>query len=134
MAGPERRFIDKVHRKLDADIHKQSMTGVAGSNGTPDYYYEGPHNALWIEYKATDGYIPLDIDLVNKKPGLSALQRRWLNRALYNNVAVAVVFGSNNNNEAILLDSGEWEEELDRCRLTIFTPEDIAEYIRGLVG
>lgn len=51
--GPERRYIDSVHRKLPPanKLPRQGMTGTFGNNGTPDYYYDGPKSDLWLEWK-----------------------------------------------------------------------------------
>jgi hypothetical protein len=52
------------------------MSGI-GKNGTPDYYYEGPCGALWVEYKV----VPND---------LTKMQQRWVERAWNNGQQVWV--------------------------------------------
>jgi hypothetical protein len=119
----ERSFIDSVHRQIDAqwNLHKQSMTGVMGANGTPDYYYEVLNvedhekiaTATWIEYKYVK-YLPPKINLANrtKKYSLSALQNRWLDRAHHNKIRAAAVLGSLDG--AIIFTNGSWNKVLDR--------------------
>lgn len=88
--GPERKYINKVHRQLDKiskQIHRQCMTGTG--SGTPDYYYEGPIGCLWVEYKAT----PQNISYPDLLKYLTALQQAWLYRAVYNGVRCGVLAG-----------------------------------------
>jgi len=108
MAKPESNFIARVHRRLDKDVYKQAM-GLTSTNGTPDYYYEGPHGCKWIEYKWYPEK-PGTIDLCNpkKKPHLSALQRLWLNRAIINNVDAFVVAGYPGG--CFILKQGIWNK------------------------
>jgi hypothetical protein len=127
MAGPERRFIDKVHRRLVAPVWKQSTTGMAGSNGTPDYYYEGLCGALWVEYKGIDGFFPKQINLLSKNPKLTPLQRRWVDRAYGNDVQVAVILGGDQG--GIIFTEGAWGYEHSLSDLRIWTLQDVAEAI-----
>lgn len=132
MAGPERRFIDKVHRRLAPSIHKQGTTGMAGSNGTPDYYYEGPTGALWIEYKGINGTFPKIVDLINKNPKLTPLQRRWVDRAHKNGVQVAVILGGDQG--GIIFTKGIWANNYALSSLRIWTLQDVAEAIFEVVA
>jgi hypothetical protein len=93
MPKPEANFISRVHRKLDASVYKQAM-GLTSTNGTPDYYYEGNAGHLWVEYKWYPEK-PKFVDLcdTSKKPSLSRLQQRWLERAHGNKQPVVVVAG-----------------------------------------
>ena len=115
MAGPERKFIHKVHRQIDPEwnMHMQANTGIMGYSGTPDYYYEVMGTATWIEYKAVPGKFPQKISLHDsKKPyGLRPLQRRWVNRAHRNGVRVAVVLASEEG--ALIFIEGAWENEMN---------------------
>lgn len=115
MAGPERRFINNVHRHIDPEwcLWKQANTGIMGYSGTPDYYYEGVGTAMWIEYKAVPGRFPLEIKLFDpKKPyGLRPLQRRWVNRAHRNGVRAAVVLASEEG--ALIFIEGAWENTMN---------------------
>ncbi len=132
MPGPEARYILKVHRQLLDGVYKQSMTGVMGNNGTPDRYYEGCANVLWIEYKAIDTDLPKIIDLLKGKPKrLTPLQNRWLTRADFNDVPVAVVLGSNNG--SVIFTGSSWAESHESNDLRLYTPEDIAEFTENIV-
>jgi hypothetical protein len=131
MAGPERRFIDKIHRRLAPTVWKQSSTGMTGSNGTPDYYYEGPTGALWIEYKAVPGNFPKTIDIINKEPKLTPLQRRWVDRAHKNGIEVAVILGGDQG--GIIFTAGSWAQKSALSDLRIWTFEDISDAIFDVV-
>ncbi len=78
--GPEARLIASVNRLLPKTIYHQAM-GSLFCNGTPDQYYEGPGGCVWIEYKKAG----------NSR--VSALQQRWHDRAVRNNVNAWIVFG-----------------------------------------
>lgn len=136
MAGPERRFIDKVHRQIDPEwrLHKQSMTGGMSTNGTPDYYYEGYNWYIWIEYKYVET-LPEVINLTDrsKKYSLSALQERWLNRATKNLTRAAVVLGSNEG--ALIFTNGTWTSPIARSWVEeyqrLVRPDRVALFAAG---
>lgn len=131
MAGPERRFIDKIHRRLDPTIWKQSTTGIAGSNGIPDYYYEGPTGGLWIEYKAVAGNFPQIINIIDKRPKLTPLQRQWVDRAFNNTVEVAVILGGDQG--GIIFTQGTWANNYALSVLKIWGFDDCARAIHEVV-
>lgn len=122
---PEGRFIDRVHRYLPSHIHQQSMRGIF-HNGTPDRYYEGPDGILWVEYKwrKSKPRKPLT-------PALTALQRRWLNRAYGNGVEVAVIVGCPDG--GYILTHGEWDNPIPVSTLSLCSVEDISKWIKGVV-
>lgn len=135
--GPEKSFINKVHLKLEPEweVHKQSNTGIIGTSGTPDYYYERTDRALWIEYKFVKKFPELIMMTdTNKKYSLSALQRRWLNRAYRNNVRVAAVLGSEEG--AIIFALQKWEltinSQVNRDAGSILSPQQVALFIAGI--
>lgn len=136
MAGPERKFIDKVHRLVDPKwcLHKQCNTGTMGANGTPDYYYEAYNHTTWIEYKFVERF-PTQFLIINPKCRfkLSPLQRRWLNRAVKNKVPAAIVLGSSEG--ALIIEKGRWEEpintSLNRVANRIVTPREVAHFAAG---
>lgn len=132
----ERSFIDSVHRQVDPEwnLHKQAMTGVMGTSGTPDYYYEAFNWYVWIEYKYVDN-LPGVIRLYDrsKKYSLSALQNRWLDRAHKNRTRAAVVLGSKQG--AIIFVNGAWNCDVNidyasqhRC---IHPPGIVAHFAAG---
>ena len=129
--GPERKFINKVHRHID--VYKECTTGMSG--GVPDYYYEGFNTQLRIEYKAFPGKLPerIDICIPKSKVGLSPLQRRWINRHHDNGHDVWVVVGSDSG--GIILAHGEWEETWWPDEdITIYPPKAIAELIERFIA
>jgi len=134
-AGPERRFINSVHRHTKTNWHlwKQANSGIMGLSGTPDYYYETARSVIWIEYKAVPGKFPLKIKLYDsKKPyGLRPLQLRWLNRAHRNGVRVAVVLASAEG--ALIFCEGAWENEMnvEDVRECIVHAPEVAHFAAG---
>ena len=136
MPGPERSYIDKVHRQIDPEwnLYKQANTGLMGANGTPDYYYEGFKSVVWIEYKYVQK-LPARFDMVDPscRFKLSPLQRRWLNRAVKNQVRVAVVLGSEEG--ALIIEKGRWEETIithtNRLANRIVEPWHVAYFAAG---
>lgn len=119
---PEGQFIKRIHRCLPPKVHHQSMRGMY-HNGTPDQYYEGPNGILWVEYKWRKA-----IPRKPFEPALTALQRRWLNRANNNGVHVAVIVGCRTG--GMIFDCGLW----NRPHLPlIFPKESIADWITGVV-
>lgn len=48
---PETRFIQKVHRRLGPVTDQRFRQKMEAGNGTPDFYYEGEIDILWVEYK-----------------------------------------------------------------------------------
>ena len=75
--GAERNAIDRVHRYLPRELHKESMTG-AFQNGRPDYYYDGPHSDLWVEWKTGELYY--DTNALRVEFGATTLQQKWIAR------------------------------------------------------
>ena len=87
----ESRARDKVHDRLPARVFTgpfwwQSMGGT-GTGGTPDHYYEGPEDDLWVEWKWTYAKNP------HSPPEPTELQQRWLIRKHENGGQVAVIEG-----------------------------------------
>lgn len=135
MAGPERRFIERVHRKLHT-VSRLCTTGIMGANGVYDYYYEGPNKGiLWVEYKAVPNKLPKLITLNNpaKKPSLSILQQRWGKQRTLNRVPNAVVLGSEVNGIIFPWDSWDREKPYELVGLSTYTPEEIAFAIYDVV-
>lgn len=93
---PENQFRSSVHRYKSKRVY-QEKTNNAYRGGIPDDYYEssGKPGSLWVEWKYTPK-IQRELRLTDKnsKPGLSALQLDWLDRAYRNGQQVAVIVGS----------------------------------------
>lgn len=83
---PENSFIQAVHKKLPSTVYYEKMHNIF-RGGTPDCYYEGAKNNLWIEYKWSP------TTPTSYKLNLSALQLRWLKRSAENNRAPWVILG-----------------------------------------
>lgn len=113
---PETALIEAVNKQLDPSVYYEK-TSNPYRGGTPDVYYEGPGNYLWVEYKYSPT-LPPTICLACEKPKvrLSDLQQRWLNRAFRNNSKVAVIYGwgSGRSRRAVYLDQGKWMREFTR--------------------
>lgn len=90
---PENTFINLLNSKLSKDIYYEKMSNPFRS-GTPDVYYEGPRNILWVEYK----WIPNEWTN-NREPSKICPtkswthQRHWLERAYKNNIPAYVIVG-----------------------------------------
>lgn len=72
---PESGFIARVHNHLQKSVWREKMYNPYRS-GTPDVWYSGKVNDLWVEYK----YIPrLPKKTTTIIPiNLSALQEQWI--------------------------------------------------------
>ncbi len=69
---PEARFVKSVHDVLHPDVYREKMFNPM-RGGTPDCYYMGYDDDLWVEYKW--------VKKLGPKPSLSPLQLAWLMRA-----------------------------------------------------
>jgi hypothetical protein len=86
-AKPENSFIHGVHRYVTC--YKEKMNNPY-RGGTPDVYYEGNRNCLWVEYKFI--LVPArDTSFI--LPELSDLQKHWLRRCHANTGRARVVIG-----------------------------------------
>lgn len=92
-------------------IHQQSNTFASLShNGTPDHYYDGSKQDLWVEYKVLermprDGIVRIaPLPGVKKQPRgrLSPQQRRWLLRRWERGRNAIVVVGLPNRTGVII--------------------------------
>lgn len=129
---PEGLFVDRVHRQLCQTVYHQGM-GLTSTNGTPDQWYEGTQDTLWIEYKWWNK-IPAKFDLVLRKsvPKISKLQGRWLFRGYNNASNVAVVVGSPDG--AIFLPNLEWNGEVKRDDYLPLSEAHVARIIESIVN
>ena len=103
----ESKARERVHRLLPPKsvLHRQSMSGTL-EDGTPDFYYEGPMKALWVEWKYTRAKAP------RSPPKVTDLQASWLRRAHNNAVKVAVIEGLGNGTYRIFPEMN-WDLESD---------------------
>lgn len=121
---PERRYRDRVNKKLPAVVYTQCMGGTA-TNGTPDSYYEGNADILWVEWKWTSALNP------RKLPNPSPLQDRWLTRAQHNGLRVAVICGS--ETYAYVLTSNWWWDNSLEFALKLKNVKEVADWIKEQV-
>jgi len=131
---PESVFKNSVHRYLAPGAHRQSMASIF-SNGTPDEYYEGPGNILWIEYKYIE-QLPPTIDLCNPKgrPKLSALQQEWLMRAHGNSIPICVILGCKEG--GVMYQYGSWThpEKREDIKYRMLSRKELAQWISKQIG
>lgn len=84
----EKAHINAVQAQLKklGLLHSQSMTYASLSmNGTPDRYYDGRVNDLWIEYKRLTAMPRSGIVVGNYSPQqLDWMKRRWLHSPTHN--------------------------------------------------
>jgi hypothetical protein len=133
--GKEASYIRAVNKHLPKEVYTEGMANPY-RGGTPDRYYEGPHDDLWVEYKFYEALPPV-IDLLHQtaktKPKLSKLQQDWLVRAHCNNRKVAVIVGCPEG--GLILPGISWGKPIKRetFRLGMQTKPAIAEWITRAV-
>lgn len=82
---PESTLIKHVHNLLHPDVYREKMFNPM-RGGTPDCYYMGYADDLWVEYKW--------VKKLGPKPAISPLQAAWLIRAWDRGRRPWVVVGS----------------------------------------
>jgi len=102
---PEATFRLGVEKYLPTEVYVEGTT-TPFSSGTPDRYYESNRGGFWVEYK----YIAKVPRLYT--PGLTELQRQWLNRARKNHVRVAVIVGCPDG--GVFMEDGLWNYTMDK--------------------
>lgn len=85
---PETTFIQSIHRHLPKEVYREKMANPY-RGGTPDVWYSGYKNDLWVEYK----FIPKLAVRVPNKIEVSELQRLWLEARQSEGRNVAVIVG-----------------------------------------
>ncbi len=121
--GPENRFIQRVHKKLDKSVYREKMHNVY-RGGTPDVWYSGPGGDLWVEYKWIDS-VPKSGTIV---PNLSALQLDWLTKRYAEGRNVLVVVGTPEG-AAVISRPDEWKNGYGGDG--VFDDKQLAAYIAG---
>lgn len=125
---PENRFISRVHDKLDPDIYREKMFNPL-RGGTPDCYYMGYADDLWIEYKWLSKF-PVKVPLV---PDLSPLQLAWLMRAHDRGRSPWVVVGSPTGS-IVITEPDHWSKGLRRDEALVISVEALAREIQTRCG
>ena len=87
---PETRAAKLVNDWLPSSVYFEKMHNVY-RGGTPDFYYEGPSDMLWVEYKHFPHYPRSWSVITDEHRGLSRLQQNWLRRARNNHRKTAVI-------------------------------------------
>lgn len=118
----ESTFTRSVNTKLPQEVYKWKISDRFTA-GVPDAYYSGAGGDLWVEYK----WVKKLPKLV--RPGLSQLQRLWLNARLQEGRNVAVVVGSPQGH--IVFTDGEWDDGKEP--VTVFSTKQIAQWITNEV-
>jgi len=124
---PENQFIAKVHKHLPASVYREK-TANPFRGGTPDVYYEGQTDTLFVEYKFAPQLTPI-IELSNtrKQPHLTKLQQLWIRRAVQNGRAVSVILGTPEG--GVVFDGDTWNQTYTRNDLHLQSHEDIARWL-----
>lgn len=130
-AKPERTFRNRVTKQLHNSIDTWSVHD-SFTAGVPDHWYSGWKADLWAEYK----YFPKSKNKFNlvsgKAPKLSMLQQHWLNRKLKQGRNVCVIVGFPQG--ALVLDNGEWMNEITEVENKIITVKELAREIEKRCG
>lgn len=126
---PENRFISQVHKHLPELVYREK-TNNPYRGGTPDVYYEGSRDILWVEYKFKQS-LPKTVKLK-----LTKLQLRWLHRCYGNGKNCWVILGWKDNNTTrgvIFTDPSDWERAHDRNSLMdrSLSIQELARWITG---
>jgi len=126
---PEATFVSSVNKYLPKEVHSEGMANEY-RGGTPDRYYEGNKDELWVEYKFLQ-VIPPVINLLDSKARvkLSPLQQKWLDRAYGNGRNIAVIVGCKEG--GVILTHDRWNKGICRgfFKSHILSRKDIAYWI-----
>lgn len=125
---PETVFYTAVHRILPKEVYREKMYNPM-RGGTPDCWYSGKKDDLWIEYKYLSE--PPKLAKISVRKLLSPLQLDWLNSRWHEGRNVAVVLGTPLG-AWIYLD-GDWNlVEITASQITALgkTKQEVANFIR----
>lgn len=124
---PETKYIGRVHSKLDAAVYREKMNN-AFRGGTPDVYYEGNKDTLFVEYKWYPT-VPEIVDLSDytRKPSLTKLQQKWLERRYNNGHRAAVIAGMPEG--GLILEGIDFKYRIDLRALNLLSSEGVAAWI-----
>lgn len=124
---PENRFISKVHDAISPDVYREKMFNPL-RGGTPDCYYMGYKDTLWVEYKWVKVFPKKII-----KPALSPLQKVWLARAHDRGQEPWVIVGSPTGS-VVILDPRHWQQGIERAKARVYSIAEIATEIQDRCG
>lgn len=99
------------------------------SSGTPDVWYSGTADDLWVDYKYLTK-VPKSAPIIVQKM-LSQLQRLWLGRRYNEGRNVIVILGTPNGSWVYDKLSWDWPNGITPSELAAFgrTRKEVAEYI-----
>lgn len=122
---PESRFVRRVNKLLPSEVYSEGMANPY-RGGTPDRYYEGPANCLWVEYK----YMKAVPATYKVEDHVTPLQIKWIRRAQSNKVPVVIVCGFGKHG-LVLTQDMFWEITLHRedIKKHMLPIQDIAAFI-----
>jgi hypothetical protein len=90
---PESLFIKRINKAFGKQPHETPYSEKMSNpyrGGTPDVYYEGEKDCLWVEFK----WYPRTPKKISTFEKLSALQTAWVKRAYGSGRNVAIIAGS----------------------------------------
>lgn len=119
---PENVFRRSVHKHLSAGVYQEKMNNPFNA-GTPDDYYEGDKDIIWVEWK----YLP-KAPVRQFTPKLTPLQVHWLDRAYKNGRNVQVIVGTKTGGY-ILRHPNEWANPVNVTQKRLYSRKEIAEQI-----
>lgn len=127
---PENRFISSIHKYFLArgPYYEKMFNPLRG--GTPDVYYSGEAGDLWVEYKFTK-ITPRTKRIL---PGLTALQKRWLDCRYDEGRNVAVILGTPEG--GVVYQHKQWGQPLTGPELLerLLTRQELAQWIISQTG
>jgi len=99
---PETLFTNRINRHVPPKVRVEKMHNIY-RGGTPDFWYSGNKDDLWVEYK----WIPKLPVKAAVKVNLSMLQTLWLADAFEKGRNVCVIVGSPKG--CAILTDGAWK-------------------------
>lgn len=122
----EHGFVKAIHRRLPTEIYALKVN-LRFNNGVPDAWYSGKNGDLWVEYK----WLPRT-PTRRFTPGLSELQRKWLNDRREEGRSVAVIVGCPAG--GMILTDGEWNQSVTCTGESWRTNADVARSIEAMLS
>lgn len=123
---PESRFIQGVHDLLSPDVYREKMFNPM-RGGTPDVYYVGYRDDLWVEYKWVKKFSKII------KAALSPLQLAWLMRAWDRGRSPLVIVGCPTGC-TVLVDPPQWMNGVARDKYPVLSKQQLARRIEDRCG
>ena len=128
---PESLFIHRVHKLLPEIVYAEKTHNMY-RGGTPDCFYEGIAEDLWVEYKWIPKLPARVTTLVSLD--LSELQKRWLKRRYEKSRAVWAVLGYKEKTKTrvcLFSSPREWERSYTKEELSNWSVP-IEDYIKTI--